>query len=308
MSQFPHDQFAKDLLESLLSLIGQAQSDYKISSEVREIDVCFFPDPQATPQPSLGLLQQLAATAAVFEPFRNPVTANEIRSCMSKLYDLHAELNRQAKKEGQPKPSESELPQLWILTPTLAAATLEKFGAITDVETWGNGVYVLASALKTGIVVLHQLPETPDTLWLRLLGKDGVQTRAIRELDRLPQNSPYRANVVELLSALKRALETKGDRNNQETELLMSLRTSPDYLEYIEQITQKGIEQGIERGKLIAQQELVLKLLTRKVGNLSPEMRSQILNLSIDRLASLSEALLDFQSLVDLESWLSSSW
>ncbi|WP_219884712.1 hypothetical protein [Merismopedia glauca] len=80
MSQFPHDQFAKDLLESLLSPIGQAQSDYKISSEVREIDVCFFPYPGADPQPSLGLLQQLAATAAVFEPFRNPVTTNLTKS------------------------------------------------------------------------------------------------------------------------------------------------------------------------------------------------------------------------------------
>jgi hypothetical protein len=42
-------------------------------------------------------------------------------------------------------------------------------------------------------------------------------------------------------------------------------------------------------------------------GNLSPEMRSQILAFSSDRLTSLGEALLDFQSLVDLETWLSSN-
>ncbi len=35
MSQFPHDQFAKDLLESLLSPFGKVETDRKISGEVR---------------------------------------------------------------------------------------------------------------------------------------------------------------------------------------------------------------------------------------------------------------------------------
>jgi hypothetical protein len=74
---------------------------------------------------------------------------------------------------------------LWILTPTLAAATLESFGAIKDIGKWGDGVYLMLSGHKTGIVVIHQLPETTDTLWLRLLGKDNVQKQAINEIDRL---------------------------------------------------------------------------------------------------------------------------
>jgi hypothetical protein len=133
MSQFPHDQFAKDLLESLLSPFGKVETDRKISGEVREIDVCFFPHSEVPNLPSLGLLSKLATTGAAFEPFRNPVSADEIRSCQGKLFDLHAELHRQAKRQQQ-KQDESLLPILWILTPTLAAATLESFGAITDVE------------------------------------------------------------------------------------------------------------------------------------------------------------------------------
>jgi hypothetical protein len=42
MSQFPHDQFAKDLLENLLTYFGKVETDRKIGSEVREIDVCFL--------------------------------------------------------------------------------------------------------------------------------------------------------------------------------------------------------------------------------------------------------------------------
>ena len=36
--------------------------------------------------------------------------------------------------------------------------------------------------LKTGIIVIHQLPKTPETLWLRMLGKGGVQAQAIQEV------------------------------------------------------------------------------------------------------------------------------
>jgi hypothetical protein len=68
MSQFPHDQFAKDLLENLLTPFGKVETDRKISSEVREIDVCFSPAPSSPNLPSLGLLQKLAFQGAAFEP------------------------------------------------------------------------------------------------------------------------------------------------------------------------------------------------------------------------------------------------
>ena len=50
-------------------------------------------------------------------------------------------------------------------------------------------------------------------------------------------------------------------------------------------------------------QSLVLKQLTRKLGNITPEVRSRVNSLTIDRLESLGEALLDFTSTADLEAW-----
>ena len=41
MTQFPHDQFAKDLLETLLSPFGEVQTARTIDAQVREIDVYF---------------------------------------------------------------------------------------------------------------------------------------------------------------------------------------------------------------------------------------------------------------------------
>ena len=300
MSQFPHDQFAKDLLESLLSPFGKVETDRKISGEVREIDVCFFPHSEVANLPSLGLLSKLASTGVAFEPFRNPVSADEIRSCEAKLFDLHSELNRQTKRQQQPKQDESLLPILWILTPTLAAATLDSFGAITDVSGWGKGVYFFPPGQKTGIVVIHQLPETPDTLWLRILGKQKVQQRAIDEINQLDPNSPYRQNALKLLADLMVVLAARQNLNNQETELIMSLRTSAIYLEQIEKITRKAVEKArTDEGRL-----LVLKQLNRKLGALLPELTTKVSELSLDRVEALGEDLLDFQVVGDLENWL----
>jgi predicted transposase/invertase (TIGR01784 family) len=52
-------------------------------------------------------------------------------------------------------------------------------------------------------------------------------------------------------------------------------------------------------------QSLVLKQLTRKLGNISPEVRSRVNSLTLDKLESLGEDLLDFTSMADLEAWLS---
>lgn len=66
------------------------------------------------------------------------------------------------------------------------------------------------------------------------------------------------------------------------------------------EIKQEGREEGREEW----QKSLLLRLLTRKVGELSSEVRQNIDNLSIEQLENLGEALLDFSSILDLENWL----
>lgn len=43
MTQFPHDEFAKNFLDSLLSPLGTVEVSQQISSEVRYADVYFTP-------------------------------------------------------------------------------------------------------------------------------------------------------------------------------------------------------------------------------------------------------------------------
>ena len=70
-----------------------------------------------------------------------------------------------------------------------------------------------------------------------------------------------------------------------------------------QEIQQEALQQGQQQGEAT----LVLRLLTRRVGQLTPEMRSQIQQLRVAQLEELGEALLDFSSMQDLTDWLQDS-
>jgi hypothetical protein len=301
MSQFPHDEFAKDYFESLLSPIGTVATSLTIKSQSRQIDVYFTPN-GISPPADLGLLQQCAKTKTVFEPFRNTVTGWKIRNSLLKLYELHAGLFREAKRLKNPEPSDADLQNLWIVTPTLSDDVLNSFGAQLDETIVPTGVYLLPPGFKAGIIVVHQLPKTPATLWLRMLGKGKTQERAIEEIVRLSADHPYRRDVLDLLANLKAALEAQNSTEPEEQELVMKL--SPIYLADLADAEENGRKEGRKEGSQEGRQAIVLRQISRRVGNLSPTIEAQIKALSIERLEELGDDLLDFQKVEDLINWL----
>jgi hypothetical protein len=65
MTIFPHDEFAKSFLESLLSPFGKVEPSYKIAAEVREVDVYFMPSGDHLIRTDLGLLAQCVTELVV---------------------------------------------------------------------------------------------------------------------------------------------------------------------------------------------------------------------------------------------------
>ena len=59
-----------------------------------------------------------------------------------------------------------------------------------------------------------------------------------------------------------------------------------------------------EEGQIQGQQALVLRQLTRRVGALDTDLTARIMALTPDTLLDLSDALLDFTALADLQTWL----
>ena len=208
MTRLIHDQFAKDLMEELLSCFGEVRDPRRVPSETREVDVWFVPQVAPNALQPLGVLGCMVQTTAILEPFRNATSADEICSCLLKALEVRFDLQRQADRNNA-KFSPAAVPMLWVLTPTASERLLLGFGAKEQPETWPDGIYFLAESLKTAIVAIHQLPRTPETLWLRLLGRGRVQEGAVRELDALPTTALFRNKALELVLSLRRDLQVK---------------------------------------------------------------------------------------------------
>jgi predicted transposase/invertase (TIGR01784 family) len=141
---------------------------------------------------------------------------------------------------------------------------------------------LLPSAQKTGIIVIHRLQKTPETLWFRILGKDGVQRRAIEEVKELPQGHPYRQNTLELLSNLKVTLENQANIQPEDRDLIMQL--SPLYLEKIQAAEQKGKLEGKQEDR----QEIALRMLRR---NMPLETIAELTELNTEQLQAMRSQL-----------------
>ena len=68
------------------------------------------------------------------------------------------------------------------------------------------------------------------------------------------------------------------------------------YREVAEEAQQEGAQKGAVN--------LISRLLSKRFGNLTEDVKASISELSFETLETLAEAQLDFQSLSDLNQWL----
>jgi hypothetical protein len=294
MTQTPFDQMSKQYLEEFLEPFGSVQRQYEVPGEAKFIDVWFVPDQAAESTTSeLGILGRMAAGMCLLEPYRNAPSRTEVRVSVMKLVWVQEDERRKAEQDER-RLNEDDLPKLWILASTVSQPVVQESEAKVRAD-WCPGVYFVPELFKTAIVAIDELPETSETLWVRILGRDGTQTRAIREVLALPQEHPRRNNVLRLLASWKVRIDLGELMDfSQQEEGLMAL--SEAFLEW-EQATETRVRQESERS-------LVLLLLEQRVGTLSQSTKDRISTLSLPQIESLAIALLNFSTPTELEAWL----
>ncbi|WP_423202549.1 DUF4351 domain-containing protein [Microcystis flos-aquae] len=120
------------------------------------------------------------------------------------------------------------------------------------------------------------------------------QERAIDELERLSPNNPLKSASLNLLYNLSRNLEALSKKTQEDREFIM--RLAPLY----QQDREQAVQQGEQRGEA----KLVLRQLQRRFGEIPQNLEETIRNLPVERLEDLGLALLDFDTLTDLDNWL----
>ncbi len=122
---------------------------------------------------------------------------------------------------------------------------------------------------------------------IRRLYDLGLQEQDIRNLYRF----------IDWVMILPKALENQFWEEFKQFEQERTMR-------YVTTGERIGYERGKQEGKEEGEQRLILRLLQKRVGELSPELQNRIQSLSLNQLENLGEALLDFTAMEDLLNWL----
>jgi predicted transposase/invertase (TIGR01784 family) len=118
------------------------------------------------------------------------------------------------------------------------------------------------------------------------------------QLDEIPERF---ASMPEIQTAFSIA-----SRSNLTLKELEELEKREMFFEDQRGAVIKGMQEGRQEGLIEGQTALILRLLARRTGEIPPEIKTRIQQLSLEQLEDLGEILLDFTSQEDLIAWLES--
>ena len=121
--------------------------------------------------------------------------------------------------------------------------------------------------------------------------------QVVTEIDKIeePRQRENLATCVDVLAGLR--FDKNLVRQLLREEMMQESVTYQDIL-------QKGAQQGRIEGRREEAISLVMRLLTRRFGEMNPQLQEQIRSLGLEQLEELGEALLDFETVTDLDIWL----
>lgn len=279
MAQYKHDRFFKFYIQSLYKTKGNTQQNIQVrNDEDLEIDLMFISD-QSNPgweQEDLGLFDRLMQEhpTIVIEHYSSYLEVTDINKSITRknLYwePKQKELVEAAKKEQNLTSSnrlskeiieqiENQDPFTWILTVNCSEKLLNLCGAQPDLEL-GLGVYRLAGLFRMGIVVISKVVDSPETMWLKMLGDRESARLAFGEIEQL---SPDRREKTDIIRAcVKYCVYLK----DIPTQLLTS--EEQDFMRTMAQIDtwyETEINQAKLEGEERRNQEIVLNMLRKNV-------------------------------------------
>jgi hypothetical protein len=182
-------------------------------------------------------------------------------------------------------------PRLWILSAGRPNAALQACGA-APMPDWPAGFWRAALDEHLYFVLLHELPEHPDTLLLRLAGRGSTFQRAFLELSRLPEEHALRARAWPVLVAheasIMQDLERTAAMNLYEQALVV-------YNEYVQRI-----EERVRQEEALRLQHLLIRLLAHRFGALPDDVLARIRGADTATLGRWAEREISAQSLDDV--------
>jgi hypothetical protein len=162
---------------------------------------------------------------------------------------------------------ENQNPFTWILTVNCSEKILTLCDAKPDPEL-GVGVYRLIGLLRMGIVIIDRLPDSPETIWLKMLGNRESAQSAFQSIEQL---SPDRREKNDIMRAcIKYCVylqDIPTDSLTPEEQDFMKTMAQVDawYETEMNKAKLEGKLEGEIEGKLREKKEIALNLLQENV-------------------------------------------
>jgi hypothetical protein len=312
--QYQDDNFSKAYTTALYQTKGEVKTNIQVNNDENlEIDLMFVANPQnsAWEDEDLGLFDRLMRVHPTIcvEHYSGYLKADHILRCVTRM-DLYVTEETKAAEKRSERLSPEQRPFTWMLATACGVKMLRSAGAQLD-PNLGPGIYRIPSVFRMGIVEIRALPETPETLWLRGLGKDKILTKAFDNIRNLPKTKRERNDIVGVCIRHYKYLSEKlstGLSNEEATFMKTMQEIDTIYRAEMSRASLEGEQRGEQKGRQEGRQEerteLILRLLNRRVGPVAIDLQTQIKALPLEQLGLLAEDLLDFSGLEDLVIWL----
>jgi hypothetical protein len=299
MAQYKHDRFFKFYIQSLYRSKGDTIKNIQIhNDEDLEIDLMFIGDlaKQGWQQQELGLFDRLMQThpTVIIEHYSNYLEGVDVDDCITRknLYWRYERkgLIKAAKSalnltssQQLPKPEVTQIdlnnPFTWVLTVNCGKQILQACAAQAH-PVFERGVYLLPEQWRMGIVIIEQLADKPEHLWLKMLGNRESARRAFRAIDQL--SSPERTARNDIMAAcLKYCVYLKDIATEsltpEESEFMKTMEEIDVW--YEAQMNQAKLE-----GEQLQKQTIALNMLQE---NIPLETIARITGLTIEQLQQL---------------------
>ncbi|MFZ4558037.1 MAG: Rpn family recombination-promoting nuclease/putative transposase [Pseudanabaena sp.] len=136
-----------------------------------------------------------------------------------------------------------------------------------------------------------------------ILAPENKASKLARQINNKVQQEPNTDLQDQVVKFIETVLVYKFPKlNRQEIEAMFTFNDLKNTRVY-QDAKQEGLQLGKQEG-LQRQVAMLLRMLTRKFGKLSPRTKNRITKLSVTQLENLAEVIFDLQTVADLNTWL----
>jgi predicted transposase/invertase (TIGR01784 family) len=149
------------------------------------------------------------------------------------------------------------------------------------------------------LATIAPLPIGLELMVLTTLPDANALTKAKSLIQQLQQLPDSRA-IIEMISTIMVYKFTNLTRAEVEAMIGITIQETRVYRD----AKAEGKAEGVSEGRQVEAQSMILRILSRRFGTLSPDVNAVVAALPVAKLEDLGEALLDFREIADLQNWL----